>query len=184
MKQFSSLLVVGALTVGSAQAGDDLVQAIFASTQGVSAGMQAGIAQQLAKKGYVAQAGQVATAKCGVVPIKNEIKDLNGDGLAEVLMLIGNACTSGTIGSTMYLFTQEADGSVQRHFGFSASGYEFFPSKKPNPAGDDAWPAVLVKGTGDCQPVWGYHGGRYGFDHLYENKKGACYVPQSDNVGG
>lgn len=184
MKQLSALFVLGTLVVGSAQAEEDLANVLFANTQGVSASMQTSIAQQLAKKGYVAQAGQVATAKCGVVPVKTEVKDLNGDGQAEVLMLIGNACTSGTIGSTMYLFTQETDGKVQRHFGFSATGYEFFPSKKPNPSGDDAWPAVLVKGTGDCQPVWGYHGGRYGFNHLYESKKGACYVPQSDNVGG
>jgi hypothetical protein len=171
-----------ALFAGVAQADQagEMAKTLFSGTQAIPETMQTQIAQQLMQKGFVLQQGKVATEKCGVVPVNTEIKDLNGDKQAEVLMLIGNECSSGAIGSTLYLFTQESEGKVQRHFGFAASGYELLPIK----TGDDPWPAVLVKGTGDCLPVWRYKSGRYGFNNLYESKKGGCYVPQSDNVGG
>ena len=183
MKKISLLAMGMGLVCLSAQAGasDELAKGLFAGTLSVPMDRQNQIAQQLAKKGFVAQKGQVATEKCGIVPVKNEVKDLNGDGKVEVLMLIGNECTSGVIGSTLYLFTQEADASVQRHLGFSASSYDLLPIKAGS---NDPWPAILVRGTGDCLPVWRYKGGRYGFNNLYEGKKGACYVPQSDAVGG
>jgi hypothetical protein len=174
------LMGTGLGLAGVAQATplDEMTKALFADNKSISLQMQQQIAQDLQNKGFMLSQGQIATEKCGVVPVNTEIKDLNADGQSEVLMLIGNACTSGVIGSTLYLFTQEADQRVQRHFGFSASGYELLPTK------NDAWPAFLVKGTGNCQPVWKYKSGRYGFSNLYESEKGGCYVPQSDKFGG
>lgn len=184
MNAYSSMWMLGSAMslglVGLAQAAplDEMTNVLFSGNKAISTQMQQQIAQDLQNKGFMLNKGQVATEKCGVVPVKTEIKDINADGRSEVLMLIGNACTSGTIGATLYLFTQEADNRVQRHFGFSASGYELLPAK------NDPWPAVLVKGTGNCQPVWRYKGGRYAFNNLYETEKGGCYVPQSDNFGG
>jgi hypothetical protein len=88
---------------------------------------------------------------------------------------VGNECSSGKIGQTVYLFDQLADGKVQRQLGFSASGYKVLPAKA-----EGAWPDLLFLGTGECQPVWRHRAdsGRYNFNHLYEAKPQACMVGQ------
>ena len=179
-------IIIGCLaTAGSlmlsahAESGNEaLAKVVFSGTQGMPMPVQQAIADQLIKKGFSVAQGGVVSGKCGKVEVKTEVKDLNADGKQEAMMLIGNACTSGTIGATLYLFTQEADGSVQRHFGFSASGYQFLAAK------NDPWPAILVQGTGGCQPVWRYKNGRYAFNNLFEASKGACAVPESGGHGG
>jgi hypothetical protein len=110
-----------------------------------------------------------------VVPHKTQVIDLNADGVKEVMLLVGNECSSGKIGQTVYLFDQLADGKVQRQLGFSASGYKVLPAKTQG-----AWPDLLFLGTGECQPVWRHRAdsGRYNFNHLYEAKPQACMVGQ------
>ncbi len=149
------------------------MQALLFSDTGsrVPAVMQASIAAQLVQKGWQVQNNKMTDAKCGVVPQQLDVVDLNADGKPEVMLLVGNACTSGKIGHTIYLFTQQADGSVQRQLGFSAAGYKVLPQK-----GND-WAGLLFLGTGDCQPVWANVNGRYNFHHLYEASKDACKVP-------
>lgn len=144
---------------------------LFSGTNTVPVTMQTNIATQLVQKGWLVQNNQVADAKCGVVQPKVDVVDLNADGKPEVMILIGNECTSGKIGRTVYLFTQQVDGSVQRQLGFSAAGYQVLPQK------GNEWAGLLFLGTGDCQPIWANVNGRYNFHHLYEAKKGACKAP-------
>jgi hypothetical protein len=179
IKPMIGLVVTGLLWSAQSLAdAESLQQVLFKGVAGVPTAMQKSIAEQLVAKSWQVQSGQIAEARCGVVPHQVDVLDLNKDGQTEVMLLLGNACTSGKIGTTVYLFTQEANGRVQRHLGFSATGYKAYARD------GEAWPDLLFTGTGDCQPVWRYKGGRYNFNHLYEAKPGACYVPQSDNFGG
>jgi hypothetical protein len=174
-------IMLGFAIIGNAYANTDpspLAAKLFSNTQGMPVPIQQMIADNLAQKGYMVVKDQITTEKCGIVKVKTEVNDINHDGKQEAVILIGNECTSGKIGATLYLFTQEADGSLQRHFGFSASDYQILPAK------DDPWPAFLIKGTGDCQPIWRNKSGRYAFNSLYESKQGGCAVPQSGNHGG
>lgn len=176
-----SLVVNGASAAGEMAKDEDvkaIAKVVFAGTKGMPEAAQLAVAQQLASKRLRADKGQLTDARCGVMPHKTHVLDLNKDGVSEALVFFGNACRSGKIGQTVYLFTQEAEGKVQRHMGFSASGYKLLPRE------GEAWPDILFEGTGNCQPVWRYKGGRYGFNHLFEVAPGGCYVPQSDNFGG
>lgn len=171
----ASLLLIQPLLAQAGEA-DDMKKAVFAGTGGVADAMQAGVAELLLQRGWQANAkGQLNQAKCGAVPHKTDVVDLNGDGVKEVMLMVGNECTSGKIGQTMYLFNQAADGKVQRQLGFSASGYKVLTAKTQG-----AWPDLLFLGTGECQPVWrhGADSGRYNFNHLYEAKPQACMVGQ------
>lgn len=151
-------------------------KAVFSGISGISDSMQIGVGELLVQKQWRANnAGKLMDAKCGVVPHKTEVLDLNADGVKEVMLLVGNECSSGKIGQTVYLFTQAADGSVQRQLGFSASGYKVLKAKT-----EGAWPDLLFLGTGECQPIWRHQpgSGRYNFNHLYEAKPQACMVGQ------
>jgi len=171
----TSLLLASPLLANAAEV-DVMKKAIFAGTSGISDNMQTSIADLLLQRKWQVNAkGQLMEAKCGVVPHKTEVVDLNADGVKEVMLLVGNECSSGKIGQTVYLFNQLADGNVQRQLGFSASGYKVLKAKTGG-----AWSDLLFLGTGDCQPIWRYQAssGRYNFNHLYEAKPQACMVGQ------
>lgn len=179
MKQIMGLAVTLLLTsplLAQAAEADDMKKAVFAGTSGVTDAMQNGVAELLLQRGWQTNAqGQLAQAKCGAVPHKTEVIDLNGDGTKEVMLMLGNECSSGKIGQTVYLFNQAADGKVQRQLGFSAGGYKVLKAKTAG-----AWPDLLFLGTGECQPIWRHQAGsgRYNFNHLYEAKPQACSVGQ------
>jgi hypothetical protein len=171
----ASVLLSSPLLVQAAEV-DMMKKAVFAGTSGISDSMQTSIADLLLQRKWQANAkGQLMEAKCGVVPHKTQVIDLNADGVKEVMLLVGNECSSGKIGQTVYLFDQLADGKVQRQLGFSASGYKVLTAKA-----EGAWPDLLFLGTGECQPVWRHRAdsGRYNFNHLYEAKPQACMVGQ------
>ncbi len=172
----TSVLLMSSPLLAQASEVDVMKKAVFAGTTGVADAMQTGVAELLLQRKWQANAqGQLSEAKCGVVPYKTDVVDLNGDGNKEVMLLVGNECSSGKIGQTLYLFNQASDGKVQRQLGFSASGYRVL-----KPKSEGAWPDLLFFGTGDCQPVWRYQQatGRYNFNHLYEAKPQACMVGQ------
>lgn len=150
---------------------------VFAQLTGLSDVFKQSVSEQLLAKKWQAKDGKLVDAKCGTVPHKTELTDLNHDGINEVMLLLGNECTSGKIGGTIYLFTPEANNKVQRQLGFSATGFKLYKRD------DEAWDDLLFTGTGDCQPVWRNKGGRYNFSHLYEAKPNACSVP-SGHAGG
>jgi hypothetical protein len=176
MNVLLSALLFGTVTVQAADVVDAqqqqaVQQVVFAGTHGVPDAMQQAIAAQLVQKHWQTKDGKLATERCGVAAHKTDVLDLNADGKAEVMLLLGNACTSGKIGSTIYLFTPEADGKVQRQLGFSTTGYQI-QKRDGTP-----WADLLFTGTGDCQPIWTNQNGRYNFERLVEAKAGACSVP-------
>lgn len=170
-----TLLLASPLLVQAAEV-DAMKKAVFAGTSGVADTLQTGVAELLLQRNWQANAkGQLTEAKCGVVPHKTEVLDLNGDGKKEVMLMVGNECSSGKIGQSIYLFNQLADGKAQRQLGFSATGYKVLTAKT-----EGAWPDLLFLGTGECQPVWRHQAasGRYNFNHLFEAKPQACSVGQ------
>lgn len=166
----TSVAYAGAVTGGAAMSA-----IVFAAAPNVPDYVKQAISEQLIAKKWQVKDGQLADAQCGVVPHTTTLTDLNHDGKNEVMLLLGNACTSGKIGGTIYLFTPEADNKVQRQLGFSATGYQV------NQRQGAAWADLIFTGTGDCQPVWHNKDGRYNFHHLYEVRPGACSLPSGHN---
>lgn len=150
---------------------------VFAGKSGLSDAFKQGVSEQLIAKKWQVKEGKMSDARCGAVPHTTTLTDLNHDGKNEVIVLLGNECTSGKIGGTVYLFTLEADNKVQRQLGFSATGFKAYKREGA------VWDDLLFTGTGDCQPVWRNKDGRYNFSHLYEAKPNACSVPSS-HIGG
>ena len=144
---------------------------VFAQTTGLTDAFKLSVSEQLVAKKWQIKDGKLADATCGVVPHTATVVDLNRDGKNEVILLLGNECTSGKIGSTIYLFTPEADNRIQRQLGFSAAGYKTYQRQ------GEPWADLVFMGNGDCQPVWHNKNGRYNFHHLYEAKPGACSAP-------
>lgn len=171
MKKLWIALFAG-LSVSAAQAAD-LSDLIFAGVQDVSADTQQEIAAQLQKRGWQVVDGQVGHARCGAVDHKVTLLDLNDDGQSEIMLQIGNVCSSGEIGQNIYLFTKDKAGKLQRQLGFAAANFEVL--KKDEETG---WANLLFTGTGECQPVWRYSADRerYNFNYLYETIPGACMV--------
>jgi hypothetical protein len=170
-----SLLFTSPLWAQAAEV-DVMKKAVFAGTSGISDAMQIGVSELLLQRKWQANSqGKLIDAQCGLVPHKTQVVDLNNDGKKEVMLLVGNECSSGKIGQTIYLFSQSVDGKVQRQLGFSAIGYQVLKAKS-----EGAWPDLLFFGTGECQPVWRHQAGsdRYNFNHLYEAKPQACMVGQ------
>jgi hypothetical protein len=150
---------------------------VFAQVKGLPDGFKQAISEQLLAKKWQVKEGKLADAKCGVVPHATSLVDLNHDGVNEVILLLGNECTSGKIGGTIYLFSPEAENKVQRQLGFSATGFKAYKRE------GEVWDDLLFTGTGDCQPVWRNKGGRYNFSHLFEAKPNACSVPSGHASG-
>lgn len=176
--QFAVLtcLVASSVTfAGTAEEVGAMSAVVFDVSANVSEAFKQAISEQLVAKKWQVKEGQLADAKCGVVPHTTTLTDLNHDGKNEVMLLLGNECTSGKIGGTIYLFTPEADNKVQRQLGFSATGYQV------NQRQGAVWADLIFTGTGDCQPVWYNKDGRYNFHHLYEVTPGACSLPSGHN---
>jgi len=167
------LLAMSSVSVHADSATDikSMSAIVFAQVGGLSEGVKQSISEQLLAKKWLVQSGKLADATCGAVPHTATLTDLNHDGIKEVILLLGNECTSGKVGGTIYLFTPESDGKVQRQLGFSATGFKAYKRE------GEVWDDLLFTGTGDCQPVWRNKGGRYNFNHLYEAKPNACSVP-------
>lgn len=168
--------ILGVLASGVAVAADQsMASVLFGKVSGVSTEMQQAVVNQLTQKQWVVKENQLATAKCGAVPHKVEVVDLNKDGRNEVFLTIGNACTSGKIGSSLYLFIEDDKHQVSPSLGFSATGYD------THLRAGESWPDIVVKGAGACQPVWRYQAGKYRFAFLYESKPGACSTGMSSD---
>jgi hypothetical protein len=179
LKSAALLFAMSGLSVHAHGASDvnAMSAVVFAQVKGLPDGFKQAISEQLLAKKWQVKDGKLADAKCGVVPHDTNLVDLNHDGVNEVMLLLGNACTSGNIGGTVYLFTPEADNKTQRQLGFAATGFKVYKRD------GEVWDDLLFTGTGDCQPVWRYKNGRYNFHHLFEAKPNGCAVP-AGHAGG
>lgn len=107
-------------------------------------------------------------AQCGNLAPATEIVDLNGDGVVEVFVLWGNACTSGGTGRSLTLFVRDAAGLYAPTLGFPAIAWTKLTTQ---PSG---WPDLVFGGPGFCHGVWRYHAGRYEFHCNLPVEPGGC----------
>ena len=93
------------------------------------------------------------------------VRDLNGDGLPEVVVTEGSASCYGNIGAGYSLVSKQADGNWKLIT--SGTGMiSILPTK-----GVGGWPDIEVGGPGFCFPVERWNGQKYVLQrHQYEGK--------------
>jgi hypothetical protein len=95
----------------------------------------------------------------------DQMKDLNGDGRPEALVIEGGSYCYGNTGAAFWLLSQQANGSwklMDHEIGIA----EFLPTK-----GVGGWPDISIGGPGFCFPVVRWNGSAYKFNrNVYEGK--------------
>ncbi len=84
-----------------------------------------------------------------------QVKDLNGDGRPEALVIEGGSYCYGNTGEAFWLMSQQANGSwklIESQTGIA----EFLPTR-----GVDGWPDISIGGPGFCFPVVRWNGKDY-----------------------
>lgn len=169
----ATLALVACVGVAPARAADAGAALLFAKTPGkLSPAEQAEIYGKLGLK--VGEGGKTLVDEaCGQeVSSEVQIKDLNGDGVDEVLITYGNSCMSGMAGSSVVLFIKDKTGHYQSQLGFPGVIAEVRPAK----AG--GYPDLLIGGPGFCFPVWHWDGKAYVHLRDEPQEKGGCAKPK------
>lgn len=86
-------------------------------------------------------------------------RDINGDGVNELIVYTTVSGASGCVGQAgqeIDLLIPDGNGGWSRHFGFDAHGLNFYD--RPG----SEWPDVEISGPGFCFPIWRHHDGGYG----------------------
>ena len=94
-----------------------------------------------------------------------EVRDLNGDGLPEVVLTEGSTFCHGHTGAGYSLLSKQANGNWKLIT--SGTGIlTFLPTK-----GAGGWPDIEIGGPGFCFPVERWNGQKYVLQrHQYEGK--------------
>jgi hypothetical protein len=93
-------------------------------------------------------------------------RDLNGDGVNELIVHTATDGASGCIGRVgpqIDLLIADGRGGWQRNLGFDTHSLNYL-NREP---GD--WPDIELTGPGFCFPIWRYHDGEYGIWKTCEN---------------
>lgn len=147
----SCVLTLGLCAAGCAFASADVAQKLFAGKTLPPADRNA-IAAQLPLK---LQGGILTDTVCDQEAVAMaEVRDLNSDGQPEVIVLAGNACSSGMAGQTLTLFIKSG-GQWVKQIDVPAGGYKILPTKHAG------WPEIEIGVPGFCIPIWGMKGGKY-----------------------
>jgi len=94
-----------------------------------------------------------------------EVRDLNGDRLPEVLLTEGSTSCYGNTGAGYSLLSKQANGSWKR-ITYGPGILTFLPTK-----GVGGWPDIEIGGPGFCFPVERWNGQKYVLQrHQYEGK--------------
>jgi hypothetical protein len=111
---------------------------------------------------------QLEDPNCGDIAPTTEIADLNGDGVNEVFVQWGNACTSGMTGRSLSLFAKDGSGDYQQQLGFPALGWTTLDSS------EQGWPNLKFGGPGFCHAVWAWTANGYAFKCNLPETSGGC----------
>ena len=94
-----------------------------------------------------------------------DVRDLNGDGRLEAVVIEDGTFCHGAAGTGYQLLGRQDDGGWKRIDG--NSGVPEFLEQK----GEGGWPDISVGGPGFCFPVLRWNGKAYAFDrHEYEGE--------------
>jgi hypothetical protein len=95
----------------------------------------------------------------------DQVRDLNGDGRADVVIVEGGTFCYGMAGQGFSILAGEADGGWRPVT--AAIGFPNFLKAK----GVDGWPDIQVGGPGFCFPVLRWDGSSYALNrHQYQGK--------------
>jgi len=102
-----------------------------------------------------------------------ELRDLNGDGVDEVLVVIGSTCLFGGTGIGTTLFVRDAAGELQPNLGFGGVIVEQIPG------GPSGYPDLRLAGMSDCHAIWRWDGSRYEHLRNEQTRPGGCdFLPR------
>ena len=105
---------------------------------------------------------------CGPAHAKATIEDINQDGVSEVAVYYGNACTSGAAGTSLALFVKDRRGRYRGSFMYAASGFDRLSTWS------HGFPDLKLRGAGACRAVWHWTGHHYDFFCNFPELPGAC----------
>jgi hypothetical protein len=103
-------------------------------------------------------------------PVIETVRDLNGDGRPEAVIVEGGTYCYGNTGQGFQLVSQQADGSWRLIMG--DTGIPNFLATR----GGDGWPDIEVGGPGFCFPVKRWNGRAY-VQHRMEYEGKPCRRP-------
>jgi hypothetical protein len=121
---------------------------------------------------FSADGTAIEVVNCGTVFTQVEEADLNEDGIVEVFVIGGNACTSGMAGSSIHLFIEDAEGRYGSHLGFPAGGWTRLEISNLG------FPDLAIGGPGFCEAVWRWDGSTYQHHRNQPTEPSGC-----DSVG-
>lgn len=95
------------------------------------------------------------------------VRDLNGDGVPEVIVTEGGTACYGMTGQGFHIMGKGSDGRWKVLF--SSAGIPEFQK-----SGANGWPDVEIGGPGFCFPILRWNGKTYVFHRNHEYERGAC----------
>lgn len=104
---------------------------------------------------------------CDPAPFEAHAEDLNGDGIPEVFIYGGNACTSGGTGRSVSLFIKKGE-TYSQHLGFPA--FSHVRTQQSHLGFAD----LRFSGAGFCEGVWRWNGQTYGHLKNVATAPGGC----------
>jgi hypothetical protein len=160
-------LLISLACAGSAHAQAEGYRILFPDSTTIPEEDQRAIFEQL---GYSISADRTALEALDCGPIFGQVQetDLNGDGIVEVFVVAGNACTSGMTGSSITLFIQDAEGRYGPHLGFPAGGWTRLETANAG------FPDLSIGGPGFCEAVYRWDGTTYQHDRNHPTEPGGC----------
>lgn len=106
-------------------------------------------------------------AECDASLDPADIGDLNGDGVAEAVVVENGSFCYGMTGQGIYLTTRIAPG--QWRLLFHEAGIPVFRDARTG-----GWPDLQMGGPGFCQPLYRWNGKTYAFSRREEEQPGGC----------
>lgn len=91
---------------------------------------------------------------CGIVEHETSLLNLKRGAYPEVLVIAGNTCTSGHVGSTAYLFVRDSKNQYRLNLEVPALDVQAIPTSFPNAD------LKVITGSG-CSPVWRWSKNQY-----------------------
>jgi hypothetical protein len=117
----------------------------------------------------LAHDGTIVDDVCGQ-PLAPDVRfsDLNADGIWEVFVQLGNTCTSGMAGTSVWVFIRDSGGSYRRNLGFPGI------IARVGPATSRGFADLLIGGPGFCFAVWQWDGREYAPARNEPQAPGGC----------
>ncbi|MCB1907023.1 MAG: hypothetical protein KDH15_06610 [Rhodocyclaceae bacterium] len=118
------------------------------------------------------QAGEIVSniPGCAGKPMRASvaIADMNLDGVPEILVHAGNACTSGMTGASVWLFGKGLDGRWREYLNAAAADFAVLESRV------QGWNELALAGRSECVGVWQHRSDRFVFSRTVTPEGRPC----------